>query len=300
MVIEWESDLVRLVDLQGYRRASHWPHNARRTAAFRDQPHRQIQAIAIHHSMGGFYSGLEAVERLAAFFLAPPEYKTGPDGAVVLDRRGRPVAVGGGKGWPGIGYTFVVPAIPEVQNGRLVVYRIWPDSMRTWHTGGLYNTHGVGICVGGHYASAADPVASHGARARPDDAALTALGGLVDYLAGRYRLELRAGVLVAHREVATTLCPGDFLADWIRAKRGEEVAAPRGAEDRRALDTALAVQAALAELGYRPGELDGVWGPRTQRALKLFQAAAGVAVDGIMGPKTEQALRVALAGATRA
>lgn len=125
---------------------------------------------------------------------------------------------------------------------------------------------------------------------------MTALGELVDYLANRYRLELRAGVLVAHREVATTLCPGDYIADWIRAKRGEEVAAPRGAEDRRVLDTARDVQLALAELGYRPGELDGVWGPRTQRALKAFQASAGVAVDGLWGPKTERALRVALAG----
>lgn len=296
MIVEWESDLVRLVDLQGYRRADHWPYNARRTAKFTDVPNRQVQTIAVHHSMGGFYEGIEAVERLASFFMAAPHYKLDASGHAVRDREGRPVVSGGGKGWPGLGYTFVVPAIPEVQSGKFVVYRIWPDTMRTWHTGGLYNSHGVGICVGGHYASAADPVGSQGARARPDAAAVTALGELVDHLAERYRLQLRPGVLVAHREVATTLCPGDFLADWVRSRRGEHVTEPQGPEDRRALDSPLAVQRALALLGYNPGPQDGVWGPLTARALKLFQMHAGVGIDGLMGPKTARAMRVALAG----
>lgn len=295
MLIEWESDLVRLVDLQGHRRSEHWPYNVRRTARFADVHNREIRTIAVHHSMGGSYPGLEAVEKIADYFLGAPKYKADEHGQLVVDRDGRPVTVGGGKGWPGVGYTFVVPAIPDVVDGRLVVYRIWPDSMRTWHTGGLYNSHGVGICVGGHYASAADPVARQSARARPDDAAVAALDGLVDYLTARYRLQLRAGVLVAHREVAPTLCPGDFLADWVRAKRGELVADPRGAEDRRPLDTPLAVQQALVELGYDPGKTDGAWGPKTARALKLFQAAEGLAADGRMGPRTERALRVALA-----
>lgn len=283
-ITEWQSDTVRIVDLQGFRRAPSWPWNAKRTARFADVPGRQIHTIAVHHSMGGFHPGIEAVEQIADFFLAPPRH--GQDGKTVL---------GGGKGWPGIAYTFLIPALPEVVDGRIVVYRIWPDSMRTWHTGGIYNSFGVGICVGGHYASAADSVGAKSARARPDDACVVALDALVDYLADRYRLQLRAGTLVAHREVASTVCPGDFLAEWVRRKRGEHVAAPHGPEDLRPLDTPLAVQQALVELGYDPGKVDGVWGLRTARALKLFQAAAGVAADGRMGPVTERALRVALA-----
>jgi hypothetical protein len=295
MLVEWESDRVRLVDLQGYRRADSWPYNVRRTAKFTTVPNREIRVIAVHHSMGGFYQGIEAVEQLADWFLSPPKYRTDERGEIALDKRGKPIVIGGGKGWPGIGYQFVIPAIPDVVDGKIVVYRVWPDSMRTWHTGGLFNSHGVGICVGGHYTSAADPIARKSARPRPDDAAVTALDHLIDYLAGRYRLQLHRSSLVGHREVASTLCPGDFLADWIRAKRGEHVATPAGPEDRRPLDTALAIQQALVELGYAPGKLDGIWGPKTARSLKMFQEQAGVAADGIMGPLTERALRVALA-----
>jgi len=282
-IVEWENDRVRLEDLGGYRRGPSWPWNGKRTARFYEVPNRRIEAMVVHHAMGGFHAGLEAVERIADFHMGAP--RVNDQGQVV----------GGGKGWPGVGYTFVIPAIPEVVAGKLVVYRIWPDSMRTWHTGGVYNSHGVGICIGGHYVSANEGASRATARARPDDAVVAALDGLVGYLAERYRLQLRPGTLLAHREAAATLCPGDFLADWVRAKRGELVAAPAGPEDRRPLDTIRAIQQALVELGYAPGEVDGVWGPRTARALKAFQAAAGLAADGLTGPKTEQALRVALA-----
>lgn len=282
-IVEWESDLVRLVDLQGYRRGSAFPWNLKHTARFYEVPTRKIETIVIHHAMGGFHAGLEAVERTFAFHAGTPRQTP----------EGKPA--GGGKGWPGIGYTFLVPAVPEVVDGRLVVYRIWGDSWRTWHTGGVYNSHGVAICVGGYYASAAERVPGAGARARPDASVMTALEGLVDYLAERYRLQLRPGTLIGHREAAATLCPGDFLADWIRAKRGEHVAVASGPEDRRAFDSAAAIQGALVELGYDVGGVDGVWGARSKRALRLFQTAAGLEADGLWGPKSEAALRVALA-----
>lgn len=295
LLTEWEDDVVRLVDLGGYRKASHYPWNARRSSRFSDVPGRRVEVIAVHHSMGGFYSGIEAVEQLADYFLAPPKYRLDEHGQIVRDKRGKPVVVGGGRGWPGIPYSFVIPALPETVDGKLVVYRIWPDSARTWHTGGVFNSHGVGICVGGYYASAADKLGSKSARARPDESAVTALEHLVDYLVDRYKLQLRASTLVGHREVAQTACPGDFLAAWVRGKRGEHVAEPQGAEDRRPLDTIQAIQQALVECGFDPGALDGVMGPRTARALKAFQADAGVAADGRWGPVTERALRVALA-----
>lgn len=294
MLVEWEDDIVRLVDLQGFRRASHFPHNLRGSARFTDIPDRRVSEAIVHHSAGGSYTGLEAVERLAGYFLAPPTYKRDEAGQVVLNAKGQPIKTGGGRGWPGIPYTFVVPARPAVEDGRLVVYRIWPDSMRTWHTGGVHNSHGVGICVGGWYTSAADPL-SKAARARPDDSAITALDHLVDYLAGRYRLQLRAATLLAHREAGGTVCPGDFLADWVRAKRGEVVAAPAGAEDRRDLSTVRALQTALVEVGFDPGPVDGRWGPLTASGVKALQVEAGLRGDGIFGPLTERALRVSLA-----
>jgi peptidoglycan hydrolase-like protein with peptidoglycan-binding domain/DNA invertase Pin-like site-specific DNA recombinase len=51
-----------------------------------------------------------------------------------------------------------------------------------------------------------------------------------------------------------------------------------------------ALQRELRALGWRPGRVDGLFGPRTERAVIQFQDAAGVAVDGIVGPLTRRAL----------
>jgi peptidoglycan hydrolase-like protein with peptidoglycan-binding domain/DNA invertase Pin-like site-specific DNA recombinase len=50
------------------------------------------------------------------------------------------------------------------------------------------------------------------------------------------------------------------------------------------------VQRSLRRLGWQPGPLDGLYGPRTEAAVTRFQAAAQVAADGIVGPQTRRAL----------
>ena len=55
-------------------------------------------------------------------------------------------------------------------------------------------------------------------------------------------------------------------------------------------------QLLLAYLGYDPGTIDGVTGPKTKAAIKAFQQDfGGLAVDGVAGTATQKALRHAVA-----
>lgn len=49
--------------------------------------------------------------------------------------------------------------------------------------------------------------------------------------------------------------------------------------------TVLGVQQVLAELGYRPGAIDGAWGARTARAVKAFQRDNDIAETGRITPE---------------
>jgi zinc D-Ala-D-Ala carboxypeptidase len=50
------------------------------------------------------------------------------------------------------------------------------------------------------------------------------------------------------------------------------------------------LQQELKNLGYDPGTVDGIFGPRTERAVKNFQADQGLVVDGKVGKQTWVAL----------
>lgn len=50
------------------------------------------------------------------------------------------------------------------------------------------------------------------------------------------------------------------------------------------------LQENLVFLGINPGPIDGVFGPKTEAAVKRFQKLQGLEVDGIVGPKTREAI----------
>lgn len=53
------------------------------------------------------------------------------------------------------------------------------------------------------------------------------------------------------------------------------------------------VQGKLNVLGYYQGDIDGVFGPMTETAVRNFQRDQGLSVDGIVGPQTYSALQQA-------
>lgn len=55
-------------------------------------------------------------------------------------------------------------------------------------------------------------------------------------------------------------------------------------------DSVTQLQNMLLYAGFDPGPIDGIFGPRTQRATMNFQRSAGLVVDGIVGPLTWNAL----------
>ena len=50
------------------------------------------------------------------------------------------------------------------------------------------------------------------------------------------------------------------------------------------------LQESLIKLGYSPGPIDGIFGPKTETAVRSFQIARGLVVDGIMGKNTWDAI----------
>jgi N-acetylmuramoyl-L-alanine amidase len=56
-------------------------------------------------------------------------------------------------------------------------------------------------------------------------------------------------------------------------------------------DDVLELQSSLSLLGFDSGRQDGIFGPRTERAVRDFQRNVGLPLDGIVGATTLEALR---------
>jgi cell wall-associated NlpC family hydrolase len=60
----------------------------------------------------------------------------------------------------------------------------------------------------------------------------------------------------------------------------------------------VTLQSNLRSIGYEVGPIDGIFGSKTQAAVRSFQRNSNIQVDGIVGPMTQQTLTQALRSTT--
>ena len=65
-------------------------------------------------------------------------------------------------------------------------------------------------------------------------------------------------------------------------------------------DAVVTVQKKLKQWGYYTGAVDGIFGSRTEAAVRYFQRKNGLTADGIVGKKTAAALGITLSGESKA
>ncbi|MBR4579162.1 MAG: spore cortex-lytic enzyme [Oscillospiraceae bacterium] len=76
------------------------------------------------------------------------------------------------------------------------------------------------------------------------------------------------------------------IAFILAAERAEAASYKRGSTG----STVRQIQQRLSDWGYYQGEIDGIYGSRTEKAVKLFQQKNGLTVDGKAGRETLAAL----------
>jgi peptidoglycan hydrolase-like protein with peptidoglycan-binding domain/DNA invertase Pin-like site-specific DNA recombinase len=116
-----------------------------------------------------------------------------------------------------------------------------------------------------------------------------------------YRVPRARAGLVGLAAIALLLaCPGTSIAGGTSKPTGGAATLSGGPLQRGAgygtaggSDRVRALQRALRSLEWRPGRVDGLFGPRTQGAVVRLQQAAGLAADGIVGRQTRQAIHAA-------
>jgi cellulose synthase/poly-beta-1,6-N-acetylglucosamine synthase-like glycosyltransferase len=102
-------------------------------------------------------------------------------------------------------------------------------------------------------------------------------------------LSLGGGVASAQRpagERTAAASPAPQRAGWSAGPVRRGTGFVRGTSER-----VREVQLSLRRLGYRPGPIDGLFGPLTERAVLAFQHRHGLARDAVVGPLTLRALR---------
>src|SRR5687767_14508955 len=97
--------------------------------------------------------------------------------------------------------------------------------------------------------------------------------------------------LVGMLGVALVLCLPQAAAAAEHPQAGALLARGQGYALADGSTQVKVLQRRLRVLREGPGPIDGIFGPRTEAAVRRLQLRSGIAVDGLVGPQTRAALR---------
>ena len=169
-----------------------------------------------------------------------------------------------GRGWMGIGYNFYVRKDGSIYQGR-------PEWVVGAHATG-YNDKSIGVCAEGNFEAEKMP-----------EAQKQGIIELIKELKKKYpNVQIKR-----HKDFAATACPGKNypfveIIQAVNKKEDDIVLLKNGSRG----GAVKQLQANLNKLGFNCGTADGIFGAKTEAAVKAFQKAYGLAVDGIAGPAT--------------
>ncbi len=186
-----------------------------------------------------------------------------------------------GRGWTDIAYNYLVG-----YDGRVFIGRgLNKGGATKWH-----NSKSVSICLIGNYEDDDVTDLQHGC-----------LTDLIFWLKENGTVQSTASIL-PHRSVKATACPGaramdklfpngQYLAkNWSDPEPIITIWPYPGRTVRtgkwNAKSEVKIIQVALENYGYNPGPIDGIYGKRTNKAVRTFQRANHLTVDGVVGPQT--------------
>ncbi|WP_227522072.1 peptidoglycan recognition protein family protein [Bacillus solitudinis] len=192
-------------------------------------------------------------------------------------------------GWPGIGYHYVVDKEGKVSlchDLEVVSYHV-----------GNSNGFAVGICMVGNFQTESLGDAQRNATILLTRRLMNELNITVDNVWGhtefpgyswkacpsinmetfRSQLLNEGGAVTSLEGNSSSYVSGERQRTYLsRGDQGDDI---------------KALQERLDSLGFLPGPIDGIYGPRTYDAVVRFQRTVEIGVDGIVGPETRAALR---------
>ena len=103
-----------------------------------------------------------------------------------------------GRGWTMCGYNYVIEADGNVAEGR-------PEGTELAHCPG-YNRNSIAICLTGNFQVE-----------EPTDEQLASLDSMIEAIKDKYP----NATVVGHRDLSATLCPGEYLYNYIQELKDE-------------------------------------------------------------------------------